>query len=312
MQRLKPTPRTPLASKTNEVTITPQNASPSHYDALSIKKEAGNKTIRKAYYRKARYLHPDKGGNSEDFRNAANAYEVLSSPNKREVYDLEQLMKTLSFEQNNSASSSSASEQQSNRPMTNWDLFLYESNNVFVTENAHDFVWIRPPPSFDPFINHLMTAQQVNGLRIIAMTTERLQAQQLMASTIERWSEMNVINSATNCPSKTFYDGPYKDFRDHYSKGNFAKKLNWILAITYTLRRSLQPISLPIFSLWLDDPTTQKVLSGLGRSWVSLRKKNASKDLRLDEKFSLPGIDALLEDFESSLAEHTLSFKWRE
>lgn len=308
-----PSVRTPLSNKTNEEVSTP-----SHYDALSVTKEAGNKTIRKAYYRKARHLHPDKGGNAKDFRKASNAYEILSSPSKREIYDLEQLIKTLSFDRNKASSVPEAQaddpsqKQRTHHPTTNWDRFLHETNKVFKSENAYDFLWIRAPPSFDPFRLQVMTAEQVNGLRIIVMTVERLQAQQWMANNIEAWSEMQVIGTATNSPSTTFYDGPYKDFRSKYSKGNYANKLNWILAISYTLYRSLQPTSLPIFSLWLEDPTAQKVLSGLGRSWVSLRKKNAAKELRVDNMFSYTGIGVLLEDLELAIEKFKLSFKWRE
>ena len=58
-----------------------------YYSILGVDKTADPNAIKKAYRRKAMVLHPDKGGDAEDFKRLNEAYEVLSSPMKREAYD---------------------------------------------------------------------------------------------------------------------------------------------------------------------------------------------------------------------------------
>jgi curved DNA-binding protein CbpA len=48
-----------------------------YYDILGILPDASEKEIKKAYRRKAMKIHPDRGGNTEDFKKLSEAYEVL-------------------------------------------------------------------------------------------------------------------------------------------------------------------------------------------------------------------------------------------
>lgn len=43
--------------------------------------------IRKAYRKLALKHHPDKGGEVEKFQKLQNAYEILSDPDQKEIYD---------------------------------------------------------------------------------------------------------------------------------------------------------------------------------------------------------------------------------
>jgi molecular chaperone DnaJ len=62
-----------------------------YYDVLGVARDAGDTEIKKAFRRLARELHPDVNTNdpaAEDkFKEAAEAYEVLSDPERRATYD---------------------------------------------------------------------------------------------------------------------------------------------------------------------------------------------------------------------------------
>lgn len=57
------------------------------YEVLGIAKTANENEIRKAFKKLAIKHHPDRGGDAEKFKEVNAAYEVLSDPEKRELYD---------------------------------------------------------------------------------------------------------------------------------------------------------------------------------------------------------------------------------
>ncbi|KAH9063692.1 hypothetical protein EDB83DRAFT_2382475 [Lactarius deliciosus] len=58
-----------------------------YYDLLEVQPDASENDLKKAYRKKALRLHPDKGGDPELFKEVTHAYEVLSDPQKRSIYD---------------------------------------------------------------------------------------------------------------------------------------------------------------------------------------------------------------------------------
>src|SRR4051794_32659325 len=62
-----------------------------YYDVLGISRDAGETEVKKAFRGLARELHPDVNDHDpeaeEKFKAAAEAYEVLSDPERRRTYD---------------------------------------------------------------------------------------------------------------------------------------------------------------------------------------------------------------------------------
>ena len=61
------------------------------YDILEIKSNATQDDIKKAYRKLALKYHPDKCGDEEKFKIISNAYQILSDPIQKKLYDLNKI-----------------------------------------------------------------------------------------------------------------------------------------------------------------------------------------------------------------------------
>lgn len=57
------------------------------YESLELDRNATAAEVKKSYRKLAIKHHPDKGGDPEKFKEISRAYEVLSDPEKRKIYD---------------------------------------------------------------------------------------------------------------------------------------------------------------------------------------------------------------------------------
>lgn len=58
-----------------------------YYSLLDIDRNADEKALKAAYKKQAMEHHPDRGGDEATFKEISKAYEVLSDPEKRQLYD---------------------------------------------------------------------------------------------------------------------------------------------------------------------------------------------------------------------------------
>ncbi len=70
----------------------PNNNDTEYYDLLNVSKDASESEIKKSYRKLAVKWHPDKNPNNKDeadkkFKEISKAYDVLSNPQKRKIYD---------------------------------------------------------------------------------------------------------------------------------------------------------------------------------------------------------------------------------
>jgi DnaJ-domain-containing protein 1 len=127
-----------------------ENQSP--YDVLGIEKNATNKDIKLAYYKKAKEHHPDMHTNDnnndkklsrEKFQIIAAAYELLSDPTKRTAYDSQARWSSTwnSNSANNGANSWQENAQRSDSSSTQQYRHWWEQQSSYHSQSKAQNMW---------------------------------------------------------------------------------------------------------------------------------------------------------------------------
>lgn len=58
-----------------------------YYERLGVDRNADDKQLKSAFKKKSMEYHPDRGGDSEKFKEINEAYQALKDPQKRQMYD---------------------------------------------------------------------------------------------------------------------------------------------------------------------------------------------------------------------------------
>ncbi|MFH0987595.1 MAG: DnaJ domain-containing protein, partial [Patescibacteria group bacterium] len=58
-----------------------------YYKVLGVSKDASPEEIKRAFFTLAQKYHPDKGGDSEKFKEINEAYQILGDKDKKAQYD---------------------------------------------------------------------------------------------------------------------------------------------------------------------------------------------------------------------------------
>jgi len=131
-----------------------------YYELLGIAQNATSKQIKKAYYKKAQQLHPDKSDGDKEtasikFAELAKAYETLSNDRTRRAYNA-----------NASANSKHFSEEADNfnEPIMEFDMFVFFPIMCDLSHEAELYVGdLSMAMFFDRIMNHGQTFQSQNS-----------------------------------------------------------------------------------------------------------------------------------------------------
>lgn len=127
------------------------------YEALGVEKGAGDKEVKKGYHKMAMKWHPDKNPGCEEckltFQRTARAYEVLSDPMKRRIYDNEQQMMEKSITSNTAVITTA-----------NYKEMVLESNDVWIIQVYTD--WSGHCQALSPVWEELARKLEGTGVKI--------------------------------------------------------------------------------------------------------------------------------------------------
>ena len=75
------------SSSSSAAAQSPSSSAGDPYTLLGVSRDATQADIRKAYFRLARRVHPDRGGSATAFQALSRAHGILADPRKRQLFD---------------------------------------------------------------------------------------------------------------------------------------------------------------------------------------------------------------------------------
>ncbi|ANU15227.1 lipoprotein, putative [Planococcus halocryophilus Or1] len=212
-----------------------------YYVLLNILPTASEELIKRAYRIQSKELHPDQGGNEQQFILLTEAYEVLSNPLKRKAYDQDYAFYQQTRKRGNESSqqerkhtnSKRASESTENKPFLSFDYMrfgkvalggiitlgvLAKAINAFEESTE-------PEIPIDPIVFPVLENEHSNDVVEEAVTTE------YVVGEIEE-SGVETVEQSIDIPEES---EPLKDLIEEYEQEEVEKNST----LTYSTTDSL-------------------------------------------------------------------------
>ena len=153
------------------------------YDILGVSKDATVSQIKKAYRKLALKYHPDKCGDEEKFKEISNAYQILSDPIQKKLYDLNKInFNTFNYVDPNIIFNSIFKN-------TNPNIIKY----VF---NIFDKIDIKNTNNFNDFLNNLdnLTLEDIFSLPLDYFNSKVVQLKPIKAELTQHNINLNLYD----------------------------------------------------------------------------------------------------------------------
>ena len=167
------------------------------YKLLNILPNATEKEIKKAYHTKARHVHPDRCGGTveakKNFQILQKAYEILSDPEKRKLYDRTGCTDT----DNNQFWEAYKHYRQAFPEITKEDIFAFEKEYRHSNEEKQAIVdfYVKHKGNVSNILGFILCSRDEDIPRFIQIIDEAIEKKEIQLKTIYQKSKMNILTS---------------------------------------------------------------------------------------------------------------------
>ncbi len=118
-----------------------------HYQILNIEQNATEEEIKKAYRKLALKLHPDKGGDPEEFKKIRTAYDILLNAQTRRIHD-QQLAGNLEAGARADVNLLNSSHQKFELAELRKAILAFSPKGIILEVAPTRPQWVEPPPQY--------------------------------------------------------------------------------------------------------------------------------------------------------------------